>query len=351
MNKGQKFKQLKWEVLGLIPVLLVLFVLQTSWFYQSALPNGHLLSTFESLNQVKIEGQHDTTCFTITKNNQWQLSGGQATDPIRIQHLHEAIEYTEIDYPVRSADFNALKTEAGSHLYTLVFNTFLLGKKTQQIPLLNTLTKTFRFEVVYFKREGKWNLWLYDCQDKQAYAMNPHLFLYNENPVIEASESFWQNRILLQLPLTQITQIEITEAKKSDKAYRMQKTNAGFTLSRLSNPNQPLPYDTVRLLAQLHSFTLLMAEDFVSHSPENIRQILANEKLLNTIEVKGENGQVFLLKVYTFPAQEDYQKMFGIKTRIDLNRAYVLKGETLFKIQYNTLDPLLKPLSFFETKQ
>jgi hypothetical protein len=346
MRKPLKYISLiLYGVLGIITLLVVFILLNGMTTESSFLASDNI--EIAALKEIQIKSQSDSLVLHQDSEGKWQLDFGKTCSALRVNAIFKALSKLEIDRPINKSEFESETKNALS--FQLVFKAYSLGQKVKFIPLLNQFFTQTSFVILLSKKQDK--AWFFDSKTKRSYLINPKAFFNSSQPILSSKANFWRSRVLLNIPYDSIKSVEIWDADNVGESYRITMNNRKVSLERIGNAQKTQAIDSLLIRAQLHAYTRLRAEDFISDSAKYLAEIRRNNPQLASLTIKTCDGKENRLDFYAKPLEKNTKNDFGIKTKYDLNSCYAITNNQVFSIKYLVVDPLFKSLNFFEVKR
>ncbi len=161
----------------------------------------------------------------------------------------------------------------------------------------------------------------------------------------------WRSSAIFKSPFTEISSVKVEYFEKPEDSFEISRSENGQIVIKSLKFNAPLAnFDSISVKEYLVNYSNIHFEAFEKLKDETRDSILASPKFF-TIALTTITGKTTTVTAYAIKAKPGAVDLKGNPIDYDPDRMYAkINAEAdLALIQYFSFDPLLKPLSWFET--
>ena len=167
-------------------------------------------------------------------------------------------------------------------------------------------------------------------------------------PRYSTMEKDWRDHTVFRTKLYDIREVTMEIPREPENSYRVVNGEDGITLMRLAG-NDPMAYDTLRMLNFLTAFTDLRFESLLNGIDPVFQDSILNSNPMNILTLVDTEGNETRVKTFYKPNSDQTFDTEGNIYAYDVDRLYGLvnDGEDFVMLQYYVFDRVLRPLSYF----
>lgn len=293
----------------------------------------------------------DSNQVLLSKNEQgqWIVNQKMKASQKAVQILLETLKKMDIKRPVSKAEHNSVIKRLSS-----------IGVKVeiyQKKPLFRLLGKDFfvkerKVKTFYVGDATQNNLGTYMYREGAKIPFVIHIpgFRGYLTPRFKAKADNWRNHTMMAYNLNEIQNVEVRHPEDPESSFRLtHPSKRQFSIIRLQNNQQVVPFDTLKVLDFLSSFHSVKFEDLINDYDK--KDSIINSTPFHIIRVTDRDGKTTQIKTYHRKARKGLTDVYGENLKYDPDRLYATfnDGEDFALIQFYVFDNLTKKANYFRS--
>ena len=226
----------------------------------------------------------------------------------------------------------------------------------QEKPLFTFLdidffTKERQTNVFYVGDATKSNTGTYMVKEKaeRPYVVYIPGFRGYLTPRFKANPDEWRNHTIISKDINDIKNVKVQHHKEPKESFKIEKPDKNtFKLKRLSNNKIVAPFDTLKILDFLSSFSSVNFENLLNDYGK--KDSIINSTPQHTIRITDMQDNKQTIKLYLRRAPDGLSNQYKDEMKYDPDRLYALfnDGEDFALVQYYIFDHLIRKISYFQ---
>ena len=304
-----------------------------------------------SVTKIYLADRRENESLLERQEDGWTLNGTYKAHPKQVNYLLTTLYKIRIKMPVSVASHDNIVKQLASQstkveIYQIVPRINLFDK----IKLFNHEKRTKVFYVGDATMDSSGTFMLKEGADK-AYIVYIPSFRGFITTRFTANPDDWRDHTIFHERLVDIQSVEIDFNEDPEGSFRID--NMGkhqYKLTRLSD-NKDLPYDTLKVINFLSSFSDLRFEALFTNTMEQERMdSITNSPFVHNVVVTGKDGSTQDMKTFRKLVLNGVTDMSGDYGDVDHDRMYALidGGKDFVLIQNYVFDKVLHDVRYFE---
>ena len=304
-----------------------------------------------SVTKIYLADRRENESLLERQEDGWTLNGTYKAHPKQVNYLLTTLYKIRIKMPVSVASHDNIVKQLASQstkveIYQIVPRINLFDK----IKLFNHEKRTKVFYVGDATMDSSGTFMLKEGADK-AYIVYIPSFRGFITTRFTANPDDWRDHTIFHEKLVDIQSVEIDFNEDPEGSFRID--NMGkhqYKLTRLSD-NKDLPYDTLKVINFLSSFSDLRFEALFTNTMEQERMdSITNSPFVHNVVVTGKDGSTQDMKTFRKLVLNGVTDMSGDYGDVDHDRMYALidGGKDFVLIQNYVFDKVLHDVRYFE---
>ncbi|MGM0613118.1 MAG: DUF4340 domain-containing protein [Bacteroidota bacterium] len=168
-------------------------------------------------------------------------------------------------------------------------------------------------------------------------------------PRFKAKPDKWRNHTIISKNINEIKSVEIHHHNQPDESFRIEKPDKNtFKIRQLSNNKVIAPFDTLKVLDFLSSFSSVNFEDLLNDFDK--KDSVINTTPQHTIHLTDNQDKKTTIKTYLRRPPKGLSAQYSRELEHDPDRLYALfnNEQDFALVQYYTFDHLTRKISYFQ---
>ncbi|MBR1515029.1 MAG: DUF4340 domain-containing protein [Bacteroidales bacterium] len=303
-----------------------------------------------SVTKIYLADRRNRESLLERQENGWTLNGTYAAHPKQVEYLLTTLYKIRVKMPVSVASHDNIVKQLASQstkveVYQMVPSINLFDK----IKLFYHEKRTKVFYVGDATMDNSGTFMLKEGADK-AYIVYIPSFRGFITTRFTANPDDWRDHTIFHETLSDIQSVSVEFNEDPEGSFRIE--NMGkhdYKLTRLSD-NQELPYDTLKVINMLSSFSDLRFEAlFTNTLPQERIDSITQSPYLHKITLTAKDGNVQDMKTFKKLVMNGVTDM-GEVGEVDHDRMYALinGGKDFVLIQNYVFDKVLHDVRYYE---
>ncbi len=325
--------------------------------------NNRYLSTLEgeasdfqvwdtaSVTKIYLVDRRENESLLERQEQGWTLNGIYKAHPKQVQYLLTTLYKIRIKMPVSVASHdNIVKQLAAQSTKVEIYQNVPRINLFDKIKLFYHEKRTKVFYVGDATMDSSGTFMLKEGADK-AYIVYIPSFRGFISTRFTANPDDWRDHTIFNENLADIQSVEIDFNEDPEGSFRID--NIGkhqYKLTRLSD-NQVLPYDTLKVINFMSSFSNLRFEAlFTNTLPQERIDSITSSPYVHNVVLTGKDGKTQDMKTFKKLVLNGVTDMGGEYGDVDHDRMYALidGGKDFVLIQNYVFDKVLHDVRYFE---
>jgi len=325
--------------------------------------NNRYLSTLEgeasdfqvwdtaSVTKIYLADRRENESLLERQEQGWTLNGIYKAHPKQVQYLLTTLYKIRIKMPVSVASHdNIVKQLAAQSTKVEIYQNVPRINLFDKIKLFYHEKRTKVFYVGDATMDSSGTFMLKEGADK-AYIVYIPSFRGFISTRFTANPDDWRDHTIFNENLADIQSVEIDFNEDPEGSFRID--NIGkhqYKLTRLSD-NQVLPYDTLKVINFMSSFSNLRFEAlFTNTLPQERIDSITSSPYVHNVVLTGKDGKTQDMKTFKKLVLNGVTDMGGEYGDVDHDRMYALidGGKDFVLIQNYVFDKVLHDVRYFE---
>ena len=285
------------------------------------------------------------------KGNEWTLNGNYKAHPKQVQYLLTTLNKMRVKMPVSKASHDNVVKQLASQstkveVYEMVPRINLFNKvkwfyHEKRTKVFYVGEATMDHTGTFMLKEGADNAYIIHIPGKNAFLTTR----FTANP------DDWRDHTIFHENLADIQSVSIEFNEDPEGSFRVE--NIGkhqYKLTRLSD-NTELPYDTLKVINMLSSFSDLRFEALFTNSlPQERIDSITSSPYVHHVILTSKNGKKQEMKTFKKLIMNGVNDFSGEIGDADRDRMYALVdgGKDFVLIQNYVFDKVLHDIRYFE---
>ena len=304
-----------------------------------------------SVTKIYLADRRENESLLERHEGGWTLNGTYKAHPKQVNYLLTTLYKIRIKMPVSVASHNNIVKQLATQstkveIYQMVPSINLFDK----IKLFYREKRTKVFYVGDATMDGSGTFMLKEGADK-AYIVYIPSFRGFITTRFTANPDDWRDHTIFHENMADIQSVEIDFNADPEGSFRID--NLGkhqYKLTRLCD-NQDLPYDTLKVINFMSSFSDLRFEALFTNTMEQERMdSITSSPYVHYVVLTGKDGNVQDMKTFQKLVLNGVTDMGGELGDVDRDRMYALVdgGKDFVLIQNYVFDKVLHDVRYFE---
>lgn len=344
-------------IIALILVIIgVLFIVNQRYTTLDDAESGFAISDTSNVTKIFMADKNNRSV-TLSKEavGQWVINGDHLAHNYNIGMILKTLKELTVRYPVPlAARDNVIKRLASIarkvEVYQMEYRINLFDK----IKLFPHEKLTRTYYVGDATPDNMGTFILMEGAEQPYVVFMPSLrgFVYTR---YSTDEDDWRDQTIFQTPLQDIASVEIEFKEHPEESFRVESDRLGnLSMTRLVD-NQPLPFDTLRMLQFVTSFKDVRYESVLNNKLDAAYiDSIASLPIAHIITLKETDGDEFIVRTYRKGGfSELYDNDGAALEPFDLDRlyAFINDDKDFVLIQYFVFDKVLRTASYLQGRE
>ena len=279
----------------------------------------------------------------------WKLNGTYPARQSGVEMLLETMKNLVPKYPVpRNAHDNIISQMASQSVKVEVYQMVYRVDLFDRIRLFphEKLTKTY-----YVGSATADNMGTFMLMEGADIPFVVHLLGFRGYvaPRYSTLERDWRDHSVFRTKLYDIREVVMEIPREPENSFKVLNGEDEITLLRLSD-NQPMPFDTLKMLNFLTAFTDLRYESLLDEFDTALKDSIISSPPRNILTLVDKEGNETAITAFYKANFDNTVDPEGKPYPYDVDRLYALVNDKrdFVLIQYYVFDKVLRPLSYFE---
>lgn len=304
-----------------------------------------------SVTKIYLADRRENESLLERQEDGWTLNGTYKAHPKQVNYLLTTLYKIRIKMPVSVASHdNIVKQLASQSTKVEIYQTVPRINLFEKIKLFYHEKRTKVFYVGDATMDNSGTFMLKEGADK-AYIVYIPSFRGFISTRFTANPDDWRDHTIFHEKLADIQSVEIDFNEDPEGSFRID--NIGrhqYKLTRLCD-NQDLPYDTLKVINFLSSFSDLRFEALFTNTMEQERiDSITSSPFVHNVVLTSKDGSTQDMKTYRKLVLNGVTDMSGDYGDVDHDRMYALidSGKDFVLIQNYVFDKVLHDVRYFE---
>lgn len=304
-----------------------------------------------SVTKIYLADRRENESLLERQEDGWTLNGTYKAHPKQVNYLLTTLYKIRIKMPVSVASHdNIVKQLASQSTKVEIYQTVPRINLFEKIKLFYHEKRTKVFYVGDATMDNSGTFMLKEGADK-AYIVYIPSFRGFISTRFTANPDDWRDHTIFHEKLADIQSVEIDFNEDPEGSFRID--NIGrhqYKLTRLCD-NKDLPYDTLKVINFLSSFSDLRFEALFTNTMEQERiDSITSSPFVHNVVLTSKDGSTQDMKTYRKLVLNGVTDMSGDYGDVDHDRMYALidSGKDFVLIQNYVFDKVLHDVRYFE---
>ena len=304
-----------------------------------------------SVTKIYLADRRENESLLERQEDGWTLNGTYKAHPKQVNYLLTTLYKIRIKMPVSVASHdNIVKQLASQSTKVEIYQTVPRINLFEKIKLFYHEKRTKVFYVGDATMDNSGTFMLKEGADK-AYIVYIPSFRGFISTRFTANPDDWRDHTIFHEKLADIQSVEIDFNEDPEGSFRID--NIGrhqYKLTRLCD-NKDLPYDTLKVINFLSSFSDLRFEALFTNTMEQERiDSITSSPFVHNVVLTSKDGSTQDMKTYRKLVLNGVTDMSGDYGDVDHDRMYALigGGKDFVLIQNYVFDKVLHDVRYFE---
>jgi hypothetical protein len=287
-----------------------------------------------SIGRLFLADQYGKSVTLDRVDNGWVVNGKYKVRKDLIDHLLETISRVSIKSPVSKSKFETVVKRLSSRGVKIEI---YVGDSNEPEKVYYVGKSNQEYSGTYMLLEGSSVPFLMHLEGFRGY-LTPR---YNTNI------NEWREKNVFKAKAREIKTLTLTDHQVKEKSFSIE--FIGNDLMLKNHQGDLVEMDTNRVRTYLNMFSNVNYEGFEETKDSIYIDSVKNSQPLHTISLSKSDGTQTSISTYLKPNNKGANDAQGIPFPHDMDRLYGLIDRKDFVIiQYNSFDPITKPLSYFQ---
>ena len=303
-----------------------------------------------SITKVFLADRMDNVTLLERTENGWTLNTDYKAHPKKIEQLFYTLYKVRVRMPVSVASHDNIITQMASRstkveIYQIVPRINLFNK----IKLFYHEKRTKVFYVGEATMDSGGTFMLREGSD-QAYIVHIPGFRGYISTRFTADPDDWRDHTIFHESLANIQSLTIEFGGEPMRSFRIDNTGKHqYQLTRLGD-GQVLPYDTLKVINLLSSFSDIRFEALINNiTPQQRMDSIRDSQFLHRITLVNKDGKEVSMRTY----KKRVQRILSIPEEehafdVDRMYAFVNDDRDFVLVQYYIFDKVLRDVDYYE---
>jgi hypothetical protein len=340
----------------LVVIIGVLFLVNRRYTTLDDAESGFAIADTASVTKIFIVDKNNRSVLLMKEApGKWMLNDKLLAQNFNVTMLLRTMKDLTVRYPVPlAARDNVIRRMATISRKVEIY------QNSHRINLFDKI-KLFPYEklarVYYVGDATQDNLGTYMQMDgaEQPYVVFlPSLrgFIY---PRYSTDEDDWRDQTIFRTPIQDFASVKIEFMEEPEESFIVEADDIGQLSMTLLGSDQPIPYDTLRLLQFVTAFKDIRYESVLNNKLEQeYIDSVTSQPVAHFITLTERDGDVIKVKTYRKGGFSEFYEMDGaVLQPFDLDRlyAYLNDEEDFVLIQYFVFDKVLRTASYLRNME
>ncbi len=336
-----------------ISIMVIIFAITAIVSQKSStITNEFLLSDTSRVVKIFMVNKKNENVLLTKKGNTWYIDNKEKAITENVNIILKTLMYIEIRQPVSKSSYNTMikqlatnsvKVEIYESGYIIDFAGIHLFPKIKKSKVFYVGSPTRNFKGTVMMTEGSNDIYITYLPGFNGYLTER----------FSANYADWVNHNIFKIPIRSILSVKVEFGLKPKQSYKIENIgNRKFNVIDL-HTNNPIPYDTTRVLQELASFKSINFEALLDDMPKHTLDSLNNSIPIRTVTVTTIDQQEIILKMYHRPNFTHKVDFDGNYFDYDMDRMYALSNilKHPVSVQFFVVDNISRTLNFIIGKE